>query len=180
MWATGAAFGDYDGDGWADLFVAHYVDFRLDNMAAFGSSDYLQISGNRSAVRPSRLARDHPILSITTTVTEPLLMSRKNPAWRTKSIATDSRLCGRTSINDGKLDLLVANDGQPNYLYQGDGKGAFTDVAFTVRCRSERDWRASSKHGRGSGRLHAHGTHVDCLFHISTMNTQPSIATMEK
>ena len=25
-WATGAAFGDYDGDGWVDLFVAHYVD----------------------------------------------------------------------------------------------------------------------------------------------------------
>jgi hypothetical protein len=24
-WATGAAFGDYDMDGWADLFVSHYV-----------------------------------------------------------------------------------------------------------------------------------------------------------
>ena len=31
-WATGAAFGDYDGDGWADLFVSHYVDFHLDNL----------------------------------------------------------------------------------------------------------------------------------------------------
>ena len=33
--------------------------------------------------------------------------------------------------NDGKLDLLVGNDGQPNYLYQGDGHGKFTDVGFT-------------------------------------------------
>jgi hypothetical protein len=33
--------------------------------------------------------------------------------------------------NDGKLDLLVTNDGQPNYLYQGDGHGKFTDVGFT-------------------------------------------------
>src|SRR5580700_9287859 len=37
-WATGAAFGDYDGDGWADLFVSHYVDFHLDDLPAFGSS----------------------------------------------------------------------------------------------------------------------------------------------
>ena len=29
-WATGAAFGDYDGDGWVDLFISHYVDFHLD------------------------------------------------------------------------------------------------------------------------------------------------------
>jgi hypothetical protein len=25
--------------------------------------------------------------------------------------------------NDGKLDLFVTNDGQPNYLYQGNGRG---------------------------------------------------------
>jgi hypothetical protein len=33
--------------------------------------------------------------------------------------------------NDGKLDLLVTNDGQPNYLYRGDGTGKFVDAAFT-------------------------------------------------
>src|SRR6185437_522638 len=38
MWATGGAFGDYDGDGWDDLFVSHYVDIDLNNLAAFGSS----------------------------------------------------------------------------------------------------------------------------------------------
>jgi hypothetical protein len=38
LWATKGDFGDYDNDGWADLFVSHYVDFHLDNMAEFGSS----------------------------------------------------------------------------------------------------------------------------------------------
>ena len=28
-WSTGAAFGDYDGDGYADLMVTNYVDFKL-------------------------------------------------------------------------------------------------------------------------------------------------------
>ena len=42
---------------------------------------------------------------------------------------------GLTSIwsdfnNDGKLDLFVTNDGEANYLYQGDGGGKFEDVAL--------------------------------------------------
>ena len=53
-WATGAAFGDYDGDGWADLFVAHYVDLNLKDLPEFGSKQDLPIPRHRRAVRSPR------------------------------------------------------------------------------------------------------------------------------
>src|SRR6266567_3541858 len=44
-WATGGAFGDYDGDGLADIFVSHYVALSLDDLPAFGSSKTCQYHG---------------------------------------------------------------------------------------------------------------------------------------
>src|ERR1700760_5056915 len=35
-WATGLTFGDYDNDGFVDLFVPHYVDLDLNNLPVFG------------------------------------------------------------------------------------------------------------------------------------------------
>lgn len=52
--AMGAAFGDYDRDGWADLFVAHDVDFHLDDLPAFGSRTTCKASRNRCPMRPCR------------------------------------------------------------------------------------------------------------------------------
>ena len=130
LWATGAAFGDYDGDGWVDLFVAHYVDFHLDNMAAFGSSDTCKYLGIEVQCGPRGLKGSPDSLYHNNqdgTFTD---VSKKS------GVADEEQHYGLTAAwsdfdNDGKLDLLVANDGQPNYLYQGDGKGTFTDVAFT-------------------------------------------------
>jgi hypothetical protein len=46
LWATRASFGDYNGDGWEDLFVSHYVDFHPDKTAASRSGSncrYLEL-----------------------------------------------------------------------------------------------------------------------------------------
>jgi len=130
QWATGAAFGDYDGDGWADLFVSHYVDFHLDNMAAFGSSATCKYLGIDVQCGPRGL-KGSP---------DNLYHNNKDGTFtdvsRKSGVGDPERRFGLTAVwsdfdNDGKLDLLVANDSQPNYLYKGDGAGTFTDAGYS-------------------------------------------------
>ncbi len=128
-WATGAAFGDYDGDGWADLFISHYVDLQLNNLPAFGSSKsckYLGIDvqcGPRGMKgSPDRLYHNNGNGTFTD-------VSKKS------GVDDPEGRYGLTALwsdfdNDGKLDLFVTNDSEANYLYRGDGKGKFEDVAL--------------------------------------------------
>lgn len=128
-WATGAAFGDYDGDGWPDLFVSHYVDVSLVNLPAFGSSKSCKYMGLDVQCGPRGL-KGSP---------DNLYHNNRNGTFTdvSKAAAVDDpeRRYGLTAIwsdfdNDGKLDLFVANDGEANYLYQGEGAGKFVDVAL--------------------------------------------------
>jgi len=53
--------------------------------------------------------------------------------------------------NDGKLDLFVTNDGQPNYLYKGDGTGRFTDAGFTSGVAYNENGQAQANMGLALG-----------------------------
>jgi enediyne biosynthesis protein E4 len=130
LWATGAAFGDYDGDGWDDLFVSHYVDLDIGNMAAFGSSDICKYMGIDVQCGPRGLKGSPDTLyhnNRDQTFTD---VSRK------AGVLDQENRYGLTALwsdfaNRGKLDLFVTNDSQPNYLFQGNGKGGFEEVGFS-------------------------------------------------
>jgi enediyne biosynthesis protein E4 len=128
-WATGAAFGDYDGDGWADLFVAHYVDLDLKDLPQFGSRLTCKYHDIAVQCGPRGL-KGSP---------DSLYHNNGNGTFTEVSKATGvddpQRFFGLTAVwsdfnNDGHLDLFVANDGEPSYLYRNDGNGHFTDVAL--------------------------------------------------
>jgi enediyne biosynthesis protein E4 len=130
MWATGATFGDYDNDGFDDLFIAHYVDVDLNHMAALGSSDICKYLGIDVQCGPIGMKGSPDTLYHNNrdgTFTD---VSKKT------GVADEEHRYGLTAIwtdfdQDGKLDLFVTNDGQPNYLYQGNGKGVFEEVGFS-------------------------------------------------
>jgi len=137
-WATGAAFGDYDGDGWADLFISHYVDFHLDNLPVFGSSKTCKYLGIDVQCGPRGL-KGSP---------DNLYHNNRDGTFTDVSkkagVDDSERRFGLTVLwsdfnNDGKLDLFVTNDGEANYLYQGDGTGRFKDVALVSGVAANED-----------------------------------------
>jgi len=137
-WAAGAAFGDYDGDGWADLFVSHYVDFHLDHLPAFGVGTTCKYLGLDVQCGPRGLKG----------VSDNLYHNNGNGTFTdvSKKAGVDDpeHRYGLTSVwtdfdNDGKLDLFVTNDGQANYLYKGDGAGKFEEIALTSGVAANED-----------------------------------------
>jgi hypothetical protein len=149
-WATGAAFGDYDGDGWADLFVSHYVDFHLNDLPAFGSSKTCKYLGFDVQCGPHGLKGSADNLyhnngdGTFTDVSEKAGVSDPEHRYGLTAIWTDFD-------NDGKLDLFVTNDGQANYLYQGDGAGKFEDVALASGVATNEDGAEQANMGVALG-----------------------------
>jgi hypothetical protein len=167
QWATGAAFGDYDGDGLDDLFISHYVDFHLDNMAAFGSSSTCKYMGIDVQCGPRGLPGSP----------DNLYHNNGDGTFSDVSsragVADPDHRYGLTAVwsdfnNDGKLDLFVANDAGANYLYQGDGTGRFTDAGLSSGVAYNEDGVAQANMGVAVGDYLHEGRMSILVSHFDT------------
>jgi hypothetical protein len=165
-WATGAAFGDYDGDGWADLFVAHYVDLNLKDLPEFGSKPTCQYHGIAVQCGPRGL-KGSP---------DALYHNNGNGTFsevsRAAGVDDAQNLFGLTAVwsdfnHDGLLDLFVANDGGRNYLYRNDGNGHFTDVALDAGVAVNLDGSEQANMGVALGDYEHKGLFSIAITHFS-------------
>ena len=139
-WGTGAVFGDYDNDGDLDLYVPNYIEHDLDKLAEaqktstqYGQSVPRKLNPHSFEPQDNVLYRNNGDGTFTDVTAE---LSVESPGGRSlQAIFTDFDL-------DGDLELYVANDLSPNFLYRNNGDGTFTDV-------SDASWAADFRGSMG-------------------------------
>jgi hypothetical protein len=128
-WSTGAAFLDYDNDGKLDLFVSNYVDFDLSRLPEFGKGRTCQFKGVPVQCGPRGLPGAGDSLyhnngdGTFTDVSKKAGVSDPNGYYGLGVIASDFD-------EDGLVDIFVANDSTPNFLYHNNGDGTFKEIGF--------------------------------------------------
>ncbi len=127
VWSSSAAFGDLDGDGDLDLYVANYVVYDMADPPLGGAKTYWR--GIQVLLGPlgltgiaDRLYRNNGDGTFTDVTAEAGLERTGEPAYGLGVVMTD--LDG-----DGDLDIYVANDSVANDLWLNHGGWRFENFA---------------------------------------------------
>ncbi len=161
MWSTSAGWFDFDKDGWLDLVVTNYLDWSPQNNLWCGE----KAPGYRSYCNPNNYRGQKTKLYRNNhdgTFTD---VSDKSGVG-----APESKGMGVVLVDfnrDGWTDIAMANDTWPNFLFQNNHDGTFSDVSLISGLAASEDGRYEAGMGidaadvDGDGLLDFYITHLD-------------------
>jgi hypothetical protein len=160
-WSTSAGWFDFDKDGWLDLIVTNYLDWSPENNLWCGE----RAPGYRSYCNPNDYR------------------GQKTKLYRNNHDGTFSDVSDKSGVgipeskgmgvvladfnNDGWTDIAIANDTWPNFLFQNNHDGTFTDISLISGLAASEDGRYEAGMGidaedvDGDGMLDVYITHLD-------------------
>jgi hypothetical protein len=148
-WSTGCTFFDSDGDGDLDLYVARYVSTSWDELA-HAQKSLVWRGGPKIMVGPAGLPGESDLFfendghGVFKDATEARGLTDGAKAYGFGVLATDYD-------DDGWVDLFVANDSNPNFLYHNRGDGRFESAGLLAGVALNGDARAQAGMGVDGG-----------------------------
>lgn len=153
-WSTSPTWGDYDHDGLLDLFVPGYLKFDMENPPVPGNgkipANFCQFRGISVMCGPRGLKGEADHLfhnngdGTFTDVSIKAGVSNATGYYGLASVFADFD-------DDGWVDLAVANDSVPNYLFRNRHNGTFEDVSYTSGFALSEDGREQASMGIAVG-----------------------------
>lgn len=148
-WSTGCAFLDADGDGDLDLYVARYVSTSWNDLSS-AERTLTWRGGPKTMVGPVGLPGEADLFfenrgdGTFVEATDAHGLTDAARAYGFGVLATDYD-------GDGWIDLYVANDTNPNFLYHNLGSGRFESVGLLSGVALNAEGRAQAGMGVDAG-----------------------------
>ncbi len=154
-WSTGCTFFDADGDGDLDLYVTRYVRTTWDEVVQ-AQRTLSWRNGPSIMAGPAGLPAESDLFF------ENVGNARFREVSRERGLGEPARAYGFAVVatdfdDDGHVDLFVANDSNPNFLYRNRGDGHFESVGLLAGVGVNEEARAQAGMGADAGDAHGDG-----------------------
>lgn len=164
LWAVAAGFVDYDNDSDLDLFVSNYCVWNPETEPLCGPrglNDYCH--PNNYEGLPNSLYRNEGDGTFTDV---------SEASGVRKIIGKGMGLGIADYDEDGWMDVFVANDTEPNYLFRNQGDGTFEEIGFMAGVAYPETGKALSGMGADAGDIDNDGK-IDIFHTALSSETMP-------